>query len=77
MPVARCGGWATSEMMSPRLMSSSSSRVRAMDCGAAASSRSPSKVVMEATRLLRPEGSAMMVSPLRMEPAAICPAKPR
>ena len=48
-----------------------------MDCGALAWSRSPSKVVMEATRLVRPEGSATISSPGRMVPAAIWPAKPR
>lgn len=63
--------------MSPRLESISSSSVIVTDCGAKASSSSPSKVTMLFTRLFRREGSETISSPLRMIPEAIVPAKPR
>ena len=43
--------------------------------GATARARSPSKVVMLLTRLVRPEGKATTRSPGQTLPAAICPAE--
>ena len=70
-------GSSTEAIRSPRLMSNSSSRVTAIDCGAFACSRFPSKVEIDAMRVLRPEGRATTRSPTRTLPAAICPANPR
>ena len=56
--------------MSPRLMSISSSRHKATDMGANASSSSPSQVTMDFTRLVRPEGSTVTGSPRRTTPEA-------
>ena len=63
--------------MSPRLISISSSRQTVTDMGAKASSRSPSQVTMDFTRLVRPEGSTVTASPRRTTPEASVPAKPR
>src|SRR5580692_6641732 len=75
--VVLCGGAATAAIISPRLRSTSSSSVRTTDCGAWARARSPSHVLMDRTRVRRPEGSARISSPGRTVPAAIWPAKPR
>ena len=50
--------------MSPRLTSISSSSVSVTDCGAKASSSSPSNVTIDFTRLVFREGRAMISSPL-------------
>ena len=63
--------------MSPRLESISSSSVSVTDCGANASSNSPSNVTIDFTRLFLREGSETISSPLRMMPEAIVPEKPR
>ena len=47
------------------------------DCGANASSSSPSNVTIDFTRLVLREGSAITLSPLRIRPEATVPQKPR
>ena len=58
-------------------MSISSSSVSVTASPGLASPRSSSKVTMERTRVVRPEGRAMTSSPGRMEPETTCPANPR
>ena len=64
-------------IMSPRLTSTSSSRVRARDWPAKPSSRQPSEVWMDLTVEGVPEGRTTTSSPGLMVPEAIRPAKPR
>ncbi|MNC30126.1 hypothetical protein D3C75_784010 [compost metagenome] len=63
--------------MSPRDTSISSSRVRVTAWPGIACSSSPSKVTMERTLLVLPDGSTAISSPLCTMPLARVPAKPR
>ena len=64
-------------IMSPRLMSTSSSVVITIESDAEALSRLPPYVSIDLTRVLFPEGSTTISSPGWMEPDTTRPANPR